>query len=415
MVTVDLKGVHKVQSKGRHYYYAWRGGPRLPGKPGTEEFMASYFEALESRNVPSSSRFGALVRAYRTSPEYAKLADSTKRNWSRMLDKIDAHFGDISIAQFDRPKRIRPTILQWRSQFADTPRTADYGMQVLSRVLSYAVDPLGKVAANPCEGIRNLYKNDRAAIIWTEHDIAALKDAKDGKGKPACSTEMAWAIDLAIYTGLRVGDLVKATWSHVGQDAIIMATSKSKGKREALIPLYDDLRSLLSRIPRRSNTILTNSRGTAWTQDGLASSFHTAKRHAGLNDRNLHFHDLRGTAATKFYTLGLPQRVIAEIMGWSEDEVQGIIRRYVDRTAATRAVIDRINAGVKLSVKQGVNPLAKSGHKPLKRLMERETGIEPAFSAWEAAALPLSYTRARSDESNSSAEVSSRMEYKGAR
>lgn len=30
---------------------------------------------------------------------------------------------------------------------------------------------------------------------------------------------------------------------------------------------------------------------------------------------NLHFHDLRGTAATRFYTAGLSIRVIAEIMG----------------------------------------------------------------------------------------------------
>ena len=356
MVTVRLKGIHKVRSKNRYYYYAWRGGPRLMGEPGTEEFMVSYYEALENKNVPSSARFGALVHAYRTSPEYAKLADSTKRNWSRMLDKIDAHFGHITIGQFVRPKRIRPSILQWRSKFAETPRTADYGIQVLSRVLSYAVDPLGKITANPCEGIKSLYKNDRSAIIWTEGDISALKEAKDDKGNRACSAELAFAIDLATHTGLRVGDLVQVCWAHVAEDAIIIATGKSKGKREAVIPLYNDLRDLLARIPKRGKTILTNSRGRAWTQDGLASSFYIAKKLAGLNERNLHFHDFRGTAATKFYTVGLPERVIAEIMGWSEEEVRGIIRRYVDRTAATRAIINQINAGVKLSVKPAQNP-----------------------------------------------------------
>jgi hypothetical protein len=29
-----------------------------------------------------------------------------------------------------------------------------------------------------------------------------------------------------------------------------------------------------------------------------------------MADANLHFHDLRGTAATAFYTAGLPERVI---------------------------------------------------------------------------------------------------------
>jgi transposase len=57
----------------------------------------------------------------------------------------------------------------------------------------------------------------------------------------------------------------------------------------------------------------------------------------------LHFHDLRGTAATKFYLAGLSERVIAEIMGWEEETVARIIRRYVDRTAATKNLIDMLN------------------------------------------------------------------------
>jgi integrase len=62
-----------------------------------------------------------------------------------------------------------------------------------------------------------------------------------------------------------------------------------------------------------------------------------------MADANLHFHDLRGTAATRFYVAGLTERVIAEIMGWEEDYVSRIIRRYVDRGAATRAIILQLN------------------------------------------------------------------------
>ena len=50
-------------------------------------------------------------------------------------------------------------------------------------------------------------------------------------------------------------------------------------------------------------------------------------------DANQHFHDLR--AQRRFYVAGLSERVIAEIMGWDEEHVARIIRRYVDRTAAT--------------------------------------------------------------------------------
>ena len=36
---------------------------------------------------------------------------------------------------------------------------------------------------------------------------------------------------------------------------------------------------------------------------------------------------------------GLDKRVIAEVLGWEEDHVEKIIRRYVDRMAATKAVL----------------------------------------------------------------------------
>ncbi len=62
-----------------------------------------------------------------------------------------------------------------------------------------------------------------------------------------------------------------------------------------------------------------------------------------MADRDLHVHDLRGTAATRFYTAGLSERVIAEILGWREEQVSKIIRRYVDRTAATQAIIRQLN------------------------------------------------------------------------
>jgi len=72
----------------------------------------------------------------------------------------------------------------------------------------------------------------------------------------------------------------------------------------------------------------------------------------------LHFHDLRGTAATKFYIAGLSIRVIAEILAWSEDQVERIIRRYVGRAAATKEAIRQLNAATRTASEQKLqNPL----------------------------------------------------------
>lgn len=161
--------------------------------------------------------------------------------------------------------------------------------------------------------------------------------------KKVCSPEIAVAVELAAHTGLRLSDLLRLSWSHVGEDAITFATSKSRGRREAIIPLYDGLRDVLARIPKRATTVLTSSKLRPWTPDGFGSSFNDAKHAAGIADRDLHFHDLRGTAATQFYVAGLPIRVIAEILAWSEDQIERIIRRYVARAAATKEAICKLN------------------------------------------------------------------------
>jgi integrase len=266
------------------------------------------------------------VTLYKASAAYQGLEPSTKRQWGPWLDRIAAYFA-LSIAAFDNPK-VRPIIRQWRNKYADTPRTADMGMQVLSRVCGYAVEQ-GKLTVNPCEGIKALYCADRAAIIWTDADIARIKQA--------VLSEVGHAIDLAALTGLRRGDLLSLSWSHVHDNEIVKPTNKSGRRVEARIPLYADLRAMLARIPKRATTILTNSKGHAWTGDGLGSIIIKAKAEAGLGE--LHFHDLRGTAATRFYLAGLDKRVIAEILGWTEANVETIIRKYVARTAATEAVI----------------------------------------------------------------------------
>jgi hypothetical protein len=136
--TRRLKGGRTVVN-----WYAWRGGPRLPGQPGGPEFMAAYNAAVADRKTSKAETLTPLVARYRASPEWGKLADATKAEWSRWLDRIatDATNKDIGGLTFRAldDRRVRSDLLEWRDQWGDRPRTADYAMQVLGRVLSWAV------------------------------------------------------------------------------------------------------------------------------------------------------------------------------------------------------------------------------------------------------------------------------------
>ena len=335
MVRVDLKGLAKVKAKGRTYYYAWRGGPRLRGEPGSPEFIASYNEAIADRKAPDAARFRGLIASYKGSDDYKKLAKSTKRNWSRWLDRIGEHFGELRTAQFDRSDKIRPIIRRWRSRWADKPRSADYGMQVLSRLLSYGVDPLGIIATNPCEGIKQLYSANRSEIIWTEADIAQLKKI--------CSPDVANAVDLAAHTGLRLGDLLRLSWSHIGEDAITITTGKSKHRRTAIIPLYDGLRGVLAGVPKRSTTDPHKRAASAMDGQWLRNSLQSRQDGREPQRPRSAFPRPARHGSDEVLRRGNTERVIAEIMAWEEEHVAKIIRRYVDRSAATKDLIRQLN------------------------------------------------------------------------
>ena len=58
---VRLKGINSKRKRladgsFKTYYYAWKGGPPLRGKPGSPEFVASYNAAVakRSRRRPAS-------------------------------------------------------------------------------------------------------------------------------------------------------------------------------------------------------------------------------------------------------------------------------------------------------------------------------------------------------------------------
>jgi len=61
-----------------------------------------------------------------------------------------------------------------------------------------------------------------------------------------------------------------------------------------------------------------------------------------MAERDLHFNDLRGTAATKFYVAGFSMREIAETLAWEEEAGHKIIRRYFGRSAAIKARIEKL-------------------------------------------------------------------------
>ena len=205
-------------------------------------------------------------------------------------------------------------------------------MQVLSRVLAYCVDPRGKIPSNPCEGIQQIYSGSRSEIIWTDADIEHLKKT--------CSIEIALRgrPRRAYRSAARRPDAPLLVACRRGRNH--HRTGK-KYRRQAIIPLYDALRDVLARIPRRSPVILTNSKLRPWS--GFGASFTKAKATAWPKGDQPALPRLARHGGDEVLPRGLSEREIGKIMGWEEESVRKIIRRYVDRQAAIKERIRKLN------------------------------------------------------------------------
>lgn len=326
------------------YAYRGKGAPKLASYRGDTLTAAERAEsagakalaeawAERSHGRTSKAFVTGLIIAYKASPAWLTLAPSTQREWKRWLDRIDDAFGDLSVRAI-QSRGARALILDWRDKWADRPRTADYGIQVLSRLLSWAKDR-ELIERNPAEGIDTLYSADRSDQIWTPRQIkATLEKAPKHVGD---------AIELLAHTGLRIGDAVNLTWAAVDLDAgeIVWATSKSNGKREAVIPITKALRRVLVAIPRHGDVVLNTALKRPWSSaNALSHAIQDAADAAGVERRT---HDLRGTAVTNLVVAGLTYPQVAMIVAWSAGEVERIARRYVSKGAVSRDIAKRLN------------------------------------------------------------------------
>lgn len=323
---VRLRGIHSATKKladgsKRTYYYAWKGGPRLEGQPGSAEFVTAFNKAMAERSAPAAGLFQELIALFRSSSEYKRIRPSTKRDYDRYLAMIETDWGNVPIRFIEDPS-FRGKLKGWRDKMASTPRKADLAWSVLGRVMSVAKDR-GRIKENPAARGGRLYKADRVDSIWTD-DAINLARAKLPK-------DLSDAMMLALWTGQRQGDLLTLPWSAIDGDFIRL--KQSKGGRRVAVRVIAPLRALLDAIPEKGKLILTNSRGQPWTSSGFRASW--GKKLAEIGIADLTFHDLRGSAITRLAEAGCTEAEIASITGHSPATVSAMLdRHYLSRTDA---------------------------------------------------------------------------------
>ena len=352
-VGLHIVGYKRTGKPTIWYVYAWRGGPKIHTCEGKRPRVTADLTdlAAEARKKlglnANEAKLSGHIKLFKASPEFMRTSASTQTSYSTWLTRIDEEFGSTSVRMW-QSREMRGDVLDWRDKWAHQPRSADEAIKVFNRLLNWMVDR-GRLPVNVLAGINQLYEVNRSDIIWEERHLDAFREK--------AAVEVMEALDLAMSTGLRRGDLVKLPWTAIGPNAIVWQTGKSKGKTTVVIPLLKETREVLARIKARHavemagkaekkrkplpETVLANSRWQPWTPMGLGSRFNDAKNESGVE---LHLHDARGTFVTRLMMAGLTDDEIAKITGWETKDI-GVIRvKYANDARVVIAIGDRIAA-----------------------------------------------------------------------
>lgn len=316
-----LVGLHKVKAKLAtgdtvFYYYAWRGGPRLKAKPGTNAFVQEFARLTKDRHKDAAAEtLGWLADQYHSSGDFQKLKPSTRRDYERIIRVIKAQWGDMPLRALEA-RGARTLLIDWRDSMRSAPRSADLHIAVLARIIAWGKDR-EHVSKNPLERAGKLHNTTRKDDVWLPSQL----DKMLTEGAP----HIANVVKVALWTMQRQADvLTLATIAY--DDGRLWITQGKTGARvrirpaEEIVPLLDDAKA------KRRQRVLVNSRGENWTSSGFRASLR--KEMARLKISGVRFNDLRGTAITYAYAKGVEIERIAEISGHSKSECEAIIRKH---------------------------------------------------------------------------------------
>jgi integrase len=326
-------GLHKSPKRladgtTKTYHYAWKGGPPLPFSYGSPEFATAFLHATASRaSTPDPTKiFQVEIDKYLLSrgkrkrgsgfSGFLELAERTQADYRKYIKSdIEPQFGEMPLAALE-DKRARGTFLDYRDELAAiSERRADYVMQVLSVILSFAVDR-GVISRHPLLKIGRVYDGSRADKIFTDEMEAQFVNG----ARP----DMGAALTLAIAIGQRAGDVLSLPWDRY--DGTVVQVKQRKTGRLVPVPLLDEVRDMLDRMPRKGATILTNLSGEPWTYGGFSAVFNDEMKRLGIEGAA--FGDARGTTVTRLRRAGASNAEIGAITGHSNAEISRILEKH---------------------------------------------------------------------------------------
>ncbi len=321
----NLKRFTDRHGKRRVYYKPARGKLiSLPPEEDTAKFLAAYQAARDGSATPppigaakvAPGSLAALVALYLTSPEWGRLAPSTKRSTRLILERLREEHGHRPAANM-QVEQVRALV----RQRAGKPAAANRLLKVLRALMRLAVDS-GWRRDDPTREARPVSYGKTEIATWSEADIARFL------ARWPLGTREHLALCLLLFTGQRQSDVVGLGPQHVRDGRIELRQSKT-GQAVA-IPIHPTLAEAIAAHPARHAVYLVTGNGRPFTVAGLGNWLREARQAAGMAP-GMSPHGLRKAAARRLAEAGCSALQIQAVTGHRSLREMEVYVREADR------------------------------------------------------------------------------------
>lgn len=221
-----------------------------------------------------------------------RLAARTQKDYARHIEILRRHFGE-RIADDLIPRDFR--------DFMNVPKGRIHRnrtIAVLSAAFTYAVRHLYWMKLNILRDVARHESTPRDRYV-TDEEFHSFRSSAPPR--------IQIAMDLALLTGQRQGDLLSMRWAQIQPIGVVFHQSKT-GKRLAM-EVTPALQLVLDRaraIYETSAFVICTERGTRYTSEGFRAMWQRyMRRWCDRGGTRFTFHDLRGKSASDSETIDL--------------------------------------------------------------------------------------------------------------
>lgn len=231
------------------------------------------------------------------------LADYTGRHAQQLRSPETATFHALRIGRWVEGRRCSEARQVAAAITADmhghyAPGTINRSLGALKRALRIAWD-LGRTPVDHSQAVRRLPEHNARSTTLTMQQVQRLAGQ--------ASEPVRAAIWIALFTGMRRGEILKMQAADVGRHELVIHAGNTKTQKTRTVPIIPPVRPWLAYVP------------LAITFEGLKSGFRRAREAAGLPE--VQFRDLRRSCGSLMVQHGATLHQVQKVLGHSSPVV----------------------------------------------------------------------------------------------